>query len=185
MSSPNRHSRDELDHLVQGALAAQVSGKEPPDRVWKQIKAELQTDGSPPPDRYRISWSPLVIQAALTLLLVMVGGIALLGPTSLRDSFYDMSPSGTIAYVDDGSISSGVVMFDDEAELRSLKADFTSHPADRPDTELISQPPVVVPRDVPPNVLFTEGRALESEPSLSLIVKGQNPIRSGPYPWYR
>jgi len=185
MSSPNWHSGDELDHLVQGALEAQVSGKEPPNRVWKRIKAELQTDGSPPPHRYRISWSPLVIQAALTLLLVTIGGIALLGPTGLRDSFYDMSPSGTIAYVDDESISPGVTVFDDEAELRSLKADFTSRIASRPDTEPISHPSVAIPRDVPPNVLFIEGRALESEPSLSLTVKGQNPIRSGPYPWYR
>ena len=185
MSLPKRYPEDELDHLVRGALEAQVSGKEPPDRVWKQIKSELKADGSPPPHRYRISWSPLVIQAALTLLLVMIGGIALLGPNSLRDSFYDVSPSGTIAYVDDESISPGVTVFDDEAELRSLKADFRSRPAAQPDTEPISHPPVVIPRDVPPNVLFSEGRVLESEPSLSLIVKGQNPTRSGPYPWYR
>jgi hypothetical protein len=185
MSLPNRYPEDDLDHLVRGALEAQVSGKEPPDRVWKQIKAELQTDGSPPPRRYRASWSPLVIQAALTLLLVMIGGIALLGPSSLRDSFYDMSPSGTVAYVADGSIPPGVTMFDDEAELRSLKADFGSRPAVQPDTEPVSPPPVVIPRDVPRNVLFSEGRVTESEPSLSLTVKGQNPTRSGPYPWYR
>jgi hypothetical protein len=184
MSSLNRHSRDELDHLVQGALEAQVSGKEPPNRVWKQIKAELQTDGSPPPHRYRASWSPLLIQAALTLLLVMIGGITLLGTTNLRGSFYD-TPSGTIAYLDEPSVSSVVPIVDDQAELRSLKADFTSRSATQPDTELISHPPVAIPRDVPPNVLFTKGRALESEPSLSLIVNGQNPIRSGPYPWYR
>ena len=185
MNSPNPYSEDELDPLVRGAIKARVSGKEPPDRVWKQIKSELKADGSPPPHRYRISWSPLVIQAALTLLLVMIGGIALLGPNSLRDSFYDMSPSGTIAYVDERSISPGVMAFDDQAELRSLKADFRSRPAAQPDTELNSHPPVVIPRDVPPNVLFSEGRVLESEPSLSLIVKEQNPKRSGPYPWYR
>ncbi len=185
MSLPNRYPEDDLDHLVREALEAQVSGKEPSDRVWNQIKAELQADGSPPPRRYRVSWSPLVIQAALTLLLVMIGGIALLGPSSLRDSFYDMSPSGTIAYVDDGSISPDMTVFDDEAELRSLKADFGSRPAAQPDTEPISHPPVVIPRDVPRNVLFPEGRVIESEPSLSLTVKGQNPTRSGPYPWYR
>ena len=185
MSSPNLHSRDELDHLVQGALEAQVSGREPPNRVWKQIKSELQTDGSPPPRRSRVSWSPLVIQAALTLLLVMIGGMALLGPNSLRDSFYDMSPSGTIAYVDERSISPGVMAFDDRAELRSLKADFRSRPAAQPDTELNSHPPVVIPRDVPPNALIPEGHVFKPEPSLSLMVKGQNPIRSGPYPWYR
>ena len=185
MSLPNRYPEDELDHLVRGAIRAQVSGTEPPDRVWKQIKAELQTDQPPPPRRYRISWSPLAIQAALTLLLVMIAGIALLGSNSLRNSFFDVSPPGTIAYVDDGSISSGVMTFDDEAELRSLKADFTSRPATQPDTELSGYLPVVIPRDVPPNVLFTEGRMIEYEPSLSRIIKEQNPTRSGPYPWYR
>jgi hypothetical protein len=185
MSLPNPYPEDELDHLVRGALEAQVSGKEPPDRVWKQIKAELQADQAPPPRRYRVSWSPLVIQAALTLLLVMIGGIALLGPTSLRNPFFDMSPSGTIAHVDERSVSSAVPIVDDQAELRSLKADFRSRPAAQPDTELNGYLPVAIPRDVPPNVLFTKGRVLESEPSLSLIVNGQNPTRSGPYPWYR
>lgn len=185
MSLPNRYPEDELDHLVRGAIRARVSGTEPPDRVWKQIAAELQNDQTSPPRRYRMSWSPLIIQAALTLALVMIGSIALLGPNSLRDSLLDVSPSGTIAYVDDQSISSGVIVFDDEAELRSLKADFTSRRTAQPDTELNSYPPLVIPRDVPPNVLFTKGRVLEFEPSLSLIVKGQNPTRSGPYPWYR
>jgi len=185
MSLPNPYPEDELDRLVQGALEAQVSGKEPPDRVWKQIKAELQTDQPPPPRRYRASWSPLVIQAALTLLMVMIGGIALLGSNSLRNPFFDMSPSGTIAYVDERLAPSAVPIVDDQAELRSLKADFTSRPVAQPDLELNSHLPVAIPRDVPPNVLFTKGSAIEPEPSLSLIVKGQNPTRSGPYPWYR
>ncbi len=183
MSLPNRYPEDELDHLVRGAIKARVSGTEPPDRVWKQIKAELQSDQTPPPRRYRVSWSSLVTQAALTLLLVMIGGIALLGPNSLRNSFFDVSPSGTIAYVEEQPASSGVLMFDDEAELRSLKAGFRPLAESQPDAEPNDRPPVKASRDVPPNMLRLEERALEAESSLPLIVEVQNPLRSGPYPW--
>ena len=183
MSLPNPHPEDELDHLVRGALRTRAGGKEPPDRVWKQIKSELQTDQAPPPPRPRVAWSPLGLQVALTLLLVMLGGVGLrtlVGPNGLRDSFYETSPSGTVAYVRE-SVAPAMTAFDDKAELRSLRADLGSRPASQPD----NLAPIAVPRDVPPNVLFTEGRGLSSEPSLSLIVNEQNPIRSGPYPWYR
>jgi hypothetical protein len=184
MSSPKPYPEDEFDHLVRGALEAQVGGKEPPNRVWKQIKAELQTDGSPPVHQFRVSWPALAIQAALTLVLVTIGSIALVGPNGLRGSAYDLSPSGTIAYTDSRSVSSNVPDFDDQAELRALRADFGSQPVSQPNAEGDS-PPIVVPRDAPPNALFQEGRTLEPEPLLSLIAIEQNPKRSGPYPWYR
>jgi hypothetical protein len=184
MNSPNPYPEDELDPLLRGAIKARVSGQEPPDRVWKQIKAELQTAGSPSPRSSRVAWPALAIQAALTLLLVTIGGVALIGPHSLRGSVYDASPSGTIAYVDERAVSPVVPNFDDQAELRSLRVDFGARLASQPNAAR-DNPPIVVPRDAPPNALFQEGRTLESEPPLSLIVSEQNPKRSGPYPWYR
>jgi hypothetical protein len=188
MNSPNGYSEEELDHLVKGALQARVSGEEPPDRVWERIKLELEPDQPAPPRWPRVALSPLAVQAALTLLLVVVGSIGLhrlLDPNGLRNALYDISPSGTIAYVDERSLSAVVTGFDDEAELRSLKADLRSNPIHRSEAEPNSSLPVEIPRDVPPNILITAGHVLELEPSLSLMVKEQSPIRSGPYPWYR
>lgn len=184
MSLPNPHREDELDHLVRGALSARAGGKEPPDRVWKQIKSELQTDRRPPARQPRFAWSPLAIQVALTVMLVMLGGVGLrtlLEPDSFRGNLFDVSPSGTIAYVAEASDSPTVAAFDDRAELRSLRADLSSRPA----VGRNNLSPIVVARDVPPNVLFSEDQAVDPDPSLSLIVNEQNPIRSGPYPWYR
>jgi len=169
---------------MRGALKARVGGKEPPDRVWKQIQSGLQANQPPPPPRPRIAWSPLGLQVALTLVLFMLGGVglrSLLEPSSHQDSVFDAPPSGTVAYVGERSDSPAVALFDDGAELRSLRADLSS----RPDTPLNNVAPIIVPRDVPPNALFSEGRVLDAEPSVSLIVNEQNPIRSGPYPWYR
>jgi hypothetical protein len=189
MSSPDPHSEDELNHLVRGALKARVSGKTPPDRVWKQIKLELETGQSPPEHQSRVAWSPLAVQAALTLVLVMLGGFGLrtlLGPVGFQNSFRDVSPSGTMAFVEEQSVPQSVATFDDKAELRSLKADLGSRSAEaQPGGVQNNRSPVVIPRDVPLNVFFSEGHKLSPEPSLSLIVSEQNPIRSGPYPWYR
>jgi hypothetical protein len=184
MSSPNPYPEDELDPLLRGAIKARVSGQEPPDRVWKQIKAELQTEGSPPPRLSRVSWPALAVQAALTLVLVTIGSVALIGPRSLRGSWYDVSPSGAIAYVDEQGTSSVVPNFDDQAELRSLRVDFGARLASQP-SSVGDNPPIAIPRDAPPNALFQEGRTLEPEPVVSLTVNEQNPKRSGPYPWYR
>jgi hypothetical protein len=188
MNSHNPYSEDELDPLVRGALKARVSGLEPPDRVWEHIKVELEAEQPAPPRRsQQVAWMPLAVQAALTLLLVMLGGFGLrtlLVPNSLQDSLPNTTPAQTIAYVGEPSVSSAVVVFDDQAELRSLRADLGSG-ASQPIAELDNRPPIVIPRDVPPNALFQEGRVLEPELSLSLIVEEQNPIRSGPYPWYR
>jgi hypothetical protein len=185
MSSPNPYREDEFDYLVRGALEAQVSGKEPSNRVWKQIKAELQTDGSPPARGSHVSWLALAIQAALTVVLVTIGSIAIVNPNGLRGPGYeDVAPSGTIAFVNQRMVSSNAPDFDDQAELRRLRADFGSQPVSQPNA-VGDNPPIVVARDAPPNALFQEGRTHEPETSLSLIVIEQNPKRSGPYPWYR
>jgi hypothetical protein len=184
MSSPNSYPEDELDLLMRGALKARVGGKEPPDRVWKQIQSGLQADQPPPLPRPRIAWSPLGLQVALTLVFFVLGGVglrSLLEPSGHRDSVHDVSSSGTVAYVGERSASPVVTVFNDKNELRSLKADLSF----RPDTPANNVAPIIVPRDVPPNVLFSEGRVLDAEPSSLLIVNEQNPIRSGPYPWYR
>ena len=186
MSSPKPYPEDELDHLVRGALEAQVSGKEPPNRVWKQIKAELQTDGSPPSRQSRVSWSALAIQAALTLVLVMIGGIGLqtvLDPDYVHYSSRDVSLSQTMAYVEEQSGSPDVPMFDDEAELRSLKAGLRSRPESQPDAHPNDRPPVTASPDVPPNMSRQEERAFGSRSLLPLIVEVQDPLRGGPYPW--
>ena len=189
MSSPNPYSEDEMDDLVRGALKARVSGKAPPDRVWQQIKLELEADQAAPPRQSRIAWSPLLVQAALTLLLVMLGGFGLrtlLSPAGFQNSLRDVSPAETIAFVEVRSVSPGVATFDDRAELRSLKADLGSHAAEpQPEAVQDSGSPIAILRDVPPNVLFLEGRIFSHEPALSLTVDEQHPIRSGPYPWYR
>lgn len=185
MNSHNPYSEDELDPLVRGALKARVSGLEPPDRVWTQIKGELEAE-QPPPRRSQVAWSPLAVQAALTLLLVMLGGFGLrtlLDPGYIRFSSGDVSPSQTIAYVGEQPASSDVPIFDDEAELRSLKAGFRPRPESRPDAEPNDRPSVTASPDVPPNMLRLEERVFEHERSLPLIVEVQHSLRGGPYPW--
>jgi hypothetical protein len=81
MNSPKPYANhevncDELDCLVRRALKAMVSGQEPPERVWKRIGLVLERDKSPP-RQSRMPWLSLAVQPALTLLLVMLGGIGL------------------------------------------------------------------------------------------------------------
>lgn len=176
-----------MDDLVRGALKARVSGKSPPDRVWQQIKLELGADRPAPSRQPRIAWATLAVQAALTLSLVVLGSLGLrtlFSPASFQGSFRDGSLAGSTVFAEPQSVSRGMAIFDDRAELRSLKVSFRSHPAE-PQADAIqnSYAPLTIPRDVPPNVLFLEGRAASSEPSLSLTASGQNPIRSGPYPY--
>ena len=186
MSSPNPYPEDELNHLVRGALHARVRGKEPPDRVWKQIKSELQASQTPPPRPSRVAWWPLGMQVALTLVVVMLGGVGLrtlLEPHSLRGYLFDVSPSGTIAYVGERSISPAVTGFDDEAELRSLKAGYRPRPATQTVSRPDDRPSVVASPHVPPNMLRQEEHVFVSESSLPLIVEMQDPLGRGPYPW--
>lgn len=188
MSSFNPYSEDELDNLVRDALQARVSGQEPSDRVWERIKTEMEADKSPPPRELRLSWPPIAVQVALTLLLVMFGSLGLqtlLSSGSEGGLSRDIASSGTGIYLEEGSASPPIAMLQDMAELRSLKARLRPRPTSEPDAESNSRPPIWVPRDAPPNALVREGPVLKSEPSLSLVVKEQNAPRSGPYPWYR
>jgi hypothetical protein len=185
MNSPKPYPEDELDELVRGALRTRVGGKEPPDRVWKQIRHELAADPTPPP-RPQVAWTPLALQVALTMVLVMLGGVGLrtlLEPDGLREHFFDVSPSGILAHIGERSMAPAVTGFDDEAESRSLKAYYrprlvtwtVAKPSDRPS---VAASPLV-----PPNMLRQEERAFVSESLLPLIVEVQDSWGRGPYPW--
>jgi hypothetical protein len=47
----NPGSDDKLACLVQATLKAQVSGHEPPRRIWEWIKLELERDNKPLPSQ--------------------------------------------------------------------------------------------------------------------------------------
>jgi hypothetical protein len=167
MSLPNPYSDDELERLVRRTLDARVSGHEPPEHVWKRIKLELETEKSPQPRRLRMAWLPLAVQSALTLLLVMLGGLGLqtlLDPDDVRDPSRDSLPSVATVYVDEDLVSPGLVV-SDEDELRLLKNRSNLPSASRTDIGSNDNPPIKVPPDVPPRSLRPEGRLLESEPS--------------------
>lgn len=189
MNSPKPYPEDELDHLVRGALKAQVSDQDPPDHVWKRIKLELEADKAPPPRRFRVRWSPVVVQAALTLLLAMLGGVGLqtlLSPDGARYPTRAPSPSvTTVDVVEERLAPPALAMLDDRAELRSLKTLSKQNPVHQTDIEPASQPPVVIPRDAPPNIYSPEGRALMAELSWPPEVEGQNRLHSGPYRWFK
>jgi hypothetical protein len=166
MSLPNPYSDDELDRLVQRTLDARVGGQEPPEHVWKRIKLELEAEKSPPPRRVRMAWLPLAVQSALTLLLVMLGGVGLqtlLNPDAARDSSRNSLPSVATVYVDEDLVSPSQMEISDEDDLRLLKIRSNSPSAPRTDTESNDNPPLKVPPDVPPHSLRPEGRLLESE----------------------
>ena len=192
MNSPKRYPEDELDHVVRGALKARVSQQEPPDRVWERIRLELETAKPAPTRRSQLRWGPLAVQAALTLLLVWLGGMGLqtfLTPDSVRRPTPDVLPSQSIVYVDEQAVSPGVAIPDEEAELRSLKASARSRLALQANTEPDSYP-LEIPQDVPPNGLSPAGRALQSELAwLRLADEEQSRLPGGPYhgpyQWFR
>lgn len=73
---------DDFDRLVRNALQALVSNQTPPERVWKQVKARLEK-GQGPPHRFQTPWLPMLIQPALVLLLLGLGGVALNSPCAV------------------------------------------------------------------------------------------------------
>lgn len=184
MNSPDRYPEDELDHVVRRAVKVRLSGQEPPDRVWERIRLELEAEAPPPPRRRQMHRAPLVVQAALTLLLAMLGGIGLqtfLTPDGVRRSAQEMLPSESMAYVEEQAASPGVVMPDEEAELHSLKALARSRLALQANTESDDQP-LEIPQDMPPNVLSPAGRALQSELAwLRLADEERDRLQGGPY----
>ncbi len=179
---------DPLDRLVRRALAARVSDRQPPDRVWGRIKRALENEQAPP-HRFKTRWSPRLVQAVVTLLLVLIGGAGLhtfLNPVHVRRSTPTPLPYMSMVNVEEPSVTQALVMFDDRAQLRLLKAYPRSRQESQPDTEPAGQPPLAVPRDPTPNVLSPEGRALMAEISLRrLAVEEQSRIHSGPYRWSR
>jgi hypothetical protein len=167
MSLPNPYSDDELERLVRRTLDARVSEHEPPEHVWKRIKLELETEKSPQPRRFRMGWLPLAVQSALTLLLVMLGGLGLqtvLDPNNARDPSRNSLPSVATVYGDEDLVSPGLVV-SDEDDLRSLKNRSNSPSASRTDIGSDDNLPLKVPPDVPPRSLRPEGRLLEPGPS--------------------
>jgi hypothetical protein len=166
MSLPNPYSDDELERLVRRSLDAQVGGQEPPERVWKRIKLELETDKSPPPRRVRMAWLPLAVQSALTLLLVMMGGLGLrtlLNPDDVRAPSRDSLPPVATVYVDEDLVSPSQMGISDEDDLRLLKIRSNSPTAPHADVGSNDNTPLRVPPDVPPRSLRLEGHLLESE----------------------
>lgn len=128
MNSLKPYPEDELDSLVRGALQARVSGQEPPDRVWEQIKLKLERDQpAPQPRRFRVGWSPLALQAALTLLLVMLGWVGLqtlLNPDGIRNSSHNKLPPVATVRVEERSASSNTAFIAEERDLYLLKTEY-------------------------------------------------------------
>jgi hypothetical protein len=140
MSSPNPYpqAEDELDRLVQKALKALVCEQDPPERVWKRIKAHLE-QGKSSPSRFEISWFPLVIQPALPLALIVLGTIGLQITSTPHDmrvpSSRGPSPSVATAYVEEDLTPLATAMPQDKTELRLAKTlsnpSFESSPSRR------------------------------------------------------
>jgi hypothetical protein len=193
MSSPHRYSednseRDEFDRLLRRALQGLAGKQEPPERVWNGIRAALEKDKGPP-RRFLTSWLSVAVQPAMTLLLVMLGAVGLgilLNTEAVYRSAPAPAPSLAMDYVAELPVPVDLVKFDDEAELRSLKAVFEPGGIREPDAQPASQPPVSVPRDPFPNVLSPEGRALLAELALRRVaVEERTLLHSGPYRWDR
>jgi hypothetical protein len=193
MSSPDQSPEDEtcfdeLDHLVRRALQALVSQQEPPERVWKSIRRELERDEGPP-RRLQMPWLPLVLQPALTLLIVVLGGItlqAVLHPEDMHTLPIASSPPVAIVYVDEGSAFSATATLQDKDELRSLKVLSNPSSGRQLGFEPANEPPLIMPRDPAPNVLSPEGRVLTAEFSRQrLAVEDRRGLHSGPYQWSR
>jgi hypothetical protein len=189
MSSPNpSFSKDDLDRAVKGALRARVSGQEPPERAWKRIRAELESN-KPPARRPRTSWSPLLTQAALTLMLAVLGGLGsqlLLYPESRLDNAPNtVVPAVTLVYVQEEVTSPRVEVISDEADIRLLRKLPKSGPGPLVVARVSSRPPLFVPRDVPPSVFSPQGRMRRSQLSSPFVGEEQARLVPGPYPWSR
>ncbi len=189
MSLPDSsYPEDELDRLVQGALKARVGGQEPPGRVWKRIERELGA-GTASPRRSRRPWSSLALQTVLTLLLMMIGGVGLqtlLNADRLTTLSEDLVPSVTVVVAVESRSPSSAIVISDEADQRLLRT-LSKYRLGQPDTlEEAGQPPVSVPRDVPPSVFSPAGRARQAElESLTFMAEERGLPRGGPYPWSR
>jgi hypothetical protein len=189
MSSPNpSFPKDDLDRAVKGALRARVSGQEPPERAWKRIRAELESN-KPLARRPRTVWSPLLAQAALTLLLVVLGGLGsqlLLYPASrLGNAPGTVVPLATWVPVQEEITSPKVEVISDEADIRLLRKLPKSGPGPLAVAQVSSKPPVFVPSDVPPSAFGPRGRIPKWLVASPFAEEGQTRLVSGPYAWSR
>ncbi len=139
-------SYDELDRLVQRALKALMCEQNPPERVWKRIKEELEQEKSSP-HRFQISWLPLVMQPALTISLIVLGAIGLQivsAPHDIRaPSSPGPSPPMATVYVEEDLTSVALAMLQDKAELRLVKTLSNPSPAgspSRPQANVVARP---------------------------------------------
>ena len=191
MSSPNSQlPKDELDCLIQGALEARVDGQEPSPHVWKRIQRELKTGEQRQPRRFRSSWPYLTLQAALTLLLMLIGGAGLqtvLNTVRFVDQAADeLRPSVTIAYVDESRSSTDSLPISEETDVRLLRSLSRPSPKQQSTAKAASAPPVIVPPDLPPRALVREVRA--SQVDLTRFgppPEERNHLQGGPYQWSR
>lgn len=152
MSPPKPYSQaeavyDELDRLVQRALKALVYEQNPPERVWKRIKVELEKEKSSP-SQFQMSWLPLVIQPALTISLILLGAIGLQiasTPHDIQQALSSPSPSPPVAtvYAEEELNALALAMLQDKAELRlakSLSKPSPASSASRPQAYAVARP---------------------------------------------
>lgn len=143
MKPPNRHlhnelNRDELDHLLRGALMALVGQLEPPPYVWKRIELALKAPQQPDPPRhrFRMPWLSLALQPILALLLVVLGGIGLQAfsrPDAWQYSADNTPPPVATAYGQERSAPARGVAISEERDLYLLKT--RQHLAARPEAD--------------------------------------------------
>ncbi|MFQ5343496.1 MAG: hypothetical protein ACE5F6_18300 [Anaerolineae bacterium] len=72
MRSGEYRPKEQLDKLIQQALIDSVADEEPPARVWERIRARLTQPDRPP----SFQWSGPVLQAAMLILLLMLGSLS-------------------------------------------------------------------------------------------------------------
>lgn len=164
MNSRNSYPGDELDRLIRGALQAQAGRYAPPDRVWNHIQLVLEADQAPPRSPRR-GWSPVVVQAALALMLAMLGGVGLQRLFNLGTSYPggDVSPSVTVT-VDEGLSPPDIIWVAVESDISLLRALAKSgSPAARTRGGSQDHPPLFIPQDVPPHPFSPEGRLLAAK----------------------
>lgn len=192
MNSTDPHSKKrshsgELDRLVRSALNSRVGQQQPPRRVWKQIKMDLEKS-RPSPRRFWSQWPPLAVQAGLTLLLVMLGGASLCTPLNFFSTGHFSRapvPSASIAYVEEQAESEAPAMLDDREELRLLKAFPKPDPSSPVDAEPANRPSLVVERSASSRVAEAKGAAPEAGSTLSSETNVKDRLHSGAYPWIR
>jgi len=72
MSQYEHRTGDQFEILIRRALLESVADEEPPARVWERIRARL----TQPDRRLSVQWSGPVLQAAMLILLLMLGSLS-------------------------------------------------------------------------------------------------------------